>query len=149
VDASAITALAALLGAATGGLTSVLATWLTHRTQARAQWLGQDIVRRQDLYNEFIKEASKVYVHALQHDEPDIPGMINVYATLGRMRLVASPKVVASAVQIERKIVDTYLAPDKSFLELREMINSGSADLLRDFSEACRSEFDALRGQQF
>ena len=37
MDASTTTALATLLGAATGGLTSALATWLTHRTQARAQ----------------------------------------------------------------------------------------------------------------
>jgi hypothetical protein len=149
MEASTITALAALLGAATGGLTSVFASWLTQRTQTRAHWLAQDIIRRQDLYNEFIERASKVYVHALQHDEADIPGMINVYAILGRMRLVASPKVIASAVQIERKIVDTYLAPDKTFLELREMINSGSADLLRDFSEASRTEFETLRGRQF
>jgi hypothetical protein len=33
-----------------GGLTSLLASWLTTRTQARAQWLGQDILRRQDVY---------------------------------------------------------------------------------------------------
>jgi hypothetical protein len=50
VDDSATTALATLLGAATGGLTSVLATWLMHRTQARAQWLEQDALRRQNLY---------------------------------------------------------------------------------------------------
>jgi hypothetical protein len=50
MDASATTALATLLGAAIGGLTSVLATWLTHRTQARAQWLEQDALRRRDLY---------------------------------------------------------------------------------------------------
>jgi predicted kinase len=48
VDASVTTALATLLGAATGGLTSVLATWLAHRTQARAQWLEQDTLRKQD-----------------------------------------------------------------------------------------------------
>jgi hypothetical protein len=42
LDESATTALATLLGVATGGLTSVLATWLMHRTQARAQWLEQD-----------------------------------------------------------------------------------------------------------
>ena len=149
MDASAITALAALLGAATGGLTSVLASWLTQRTQTRAQWLAQDIVRRQDLYKEFIEEASKCYVHALQHGEPDIPGLVSLYAKLGRMRILSSPKVLETAEAIERKILDTYLAPDKTFLELREMVHNGSIDLLRDFSEACRAEFELLRGQQF
>src|SRR4029077_21252085 len=46
VDASVTPALATFLGAATGGLTSVLATWLTHRTQARAQSLERDALRR-------------------------------------------------------------------------------------------------------
>jgi hypothetical protein len=149
MDASVITALAALVGAAIGGLTSVLASWLTQRTQIRAQWISQQILRRQDLYKEFIEQASKCYVHALQHDEADIAGLVELYARLGRMRVLSSPKVLECAEQVERKIVDTYLAPDKTFLDLREMLNSGSVDLLHDFSMACRVEFESFRGQQF
>lgn|SRR5262245_25481584 len=81
---------------------------------------------------------------ALQHGDPDVAGLVSLYAKLGRMRLISSPSVLASVGEIERKIVDTYLAPDKSFLELREMIHSGSVDLLRDFSIACRAEFEFL-----
>jgi len=149
MDTSAVSAIAALVGAAIGGLTSVLASWLTQRTQAHAQWLAHDIVRRQDLYKEFIEEASKCYVHALQHDEADIPTLVALYAKVGRMRILSSPKVLASAEQIERKIVDTYLAPDKTFLELREMLNNQSFDLLGEFSEVCRAEFESLRARQF
>jgi hypothetical protein len=58
---------------------------------------------------------------------------------------LSSPKVVESADQIARKIVDTYLAPNKIFPELREMVNSGSLDLLRDFSDACRAEFESFQ----
>ena len=148
MDGSAITALAALFGAATGGLTSVFATWLTHRSQARAHWLAQDALRRQDLYKEFIEEGAKCYVHALQHEEPDIPGLAALYAKIGRMRVMSSPKVVDIADHIARKIIDTYLEPDKSFLELREMVNSGSVDLIREFSMACRAEFETLRAYQ-
>jgi len=32
------------------------------------------------------------------------------------MRIMSPPWVLESAEQIERKIVDTYLAPDKTFL---------------------------------
>jgi len=39
-------------------------------------------------------------------------------------------------------IVNTYLAPSKTSNELRDMVNSGAIDLLRDFSEACRKEFE-------
>jgi hypothetical protein len=149
MEASLVTALAALIGAAIGGFASVIASWLTQRAKLRAQWTAQDIVQRQDLYKEFIEAASKCYVHALQHDEADIPALVELYAKLGRMRVVSSPKVLKSAEQIEQKIVDTYLAPNKTFLDLREMINSGSVDLLREFSEACRAEFESLRAEQF
>jgi len=149
MDASATTALATLFGAATGGLTSVLANWLTHRTQARAQWLGQDTLRRQELYKEFIEEAARSYVHALQHEEPDIAALVTLYAKIDRMRVLSSPNVIGIADIIARRIIDTYLEPDKSFLELREMINNGSLNLIREFSVACRAEFEALQTQQF
>jgi hypothetical protein len=148
MDTSVITALAALTGATIGGLTSVLASWMAQRRQARAQWVMLEIARLQDLYREFVEEASTCYVHALQHDEADIPGLVRLYAKLGRMRILSSPKVLQCAGQIERKIVDAYLAPDKSFLELREMINSGSVDLLGDFGAACRAELEILRAKQ-
>jgi hypothetical protein len=149
MNASIVSALAALLGAAIGGLTSVLASWLTQQTQAKAQWIAQERIRRQDLYKEFIEQASKAYVDALQHDKPDISALVEIYAKISRMRVLSTPKVVESAERIGRKIVDAYLAPDKSFLELREMLNTGTIDLLGEFSNACRAEFDSLRAQQF
>jgi len=146
MDASAVTALAALLGAAIGGLTSVTANWLNQRTQLRAQWLGQELLRRQDLYKDFIANASQCYLHALQHGEPDIPGLVRLYGDLGRMRVVSSPKVLAAAEEVGRKIVDTYLAPDKTFPQLRTMVRDGSLDHFQDFSVAARTEFESLRG---
>jgi hypothetical protein len=147
MNASVITALAALAGAAIGGLTSVFASWLAQHAQARAQWVAQDKLRRQELYKEFIEAASKCYVDALQHDEADIPALVELYVRAGRMRILSSPKVVDSAELVTRTIVDSYLVPNKTFLELREMVNSGKVDLLRDFSETCRAEFDSLRSQ--
>jgi hypothetical protein len=149
MEASFVTALAALVGAALGGFASVIASWLTQRAKLRAQWTAQDIVQRQDLYKEFIEAASRCYVHALQHDEADIPALVELYAKLSRMRVLSTSKVLENAEQIERKILDTYLAPNKTFLDLREMINSGSVDLLREFSETCRAEFESLRAEQF
>ena len=149
MNASIISALAALAGAAIGGFTSVLASWLTQRTQARAQWLAQDKIRRQDLYKEFIEAASKCYAHALQQDKPDIPALVGVYAAIGRMRVLSSAKVFESAEQAARKILDTYLEPNKTFVELRAIVNSEATDFLRDFSEACRTELDSLSPQQF
>jgi hypothetical protein len=145
VDDSATTALATLLGAATGGLTSVLATWLAQRTQASAQRLEQDALRRQGLYKEFIETAARCYVHSLQNQKADIPSLVDLYAKIDRMRVVSSAKVVEIAERFARKIVDTYSEPNKSFVELREMINSNSVNLMREFSTACRKELEKLR----
>jgi hypothetical protein len=149
MDAAAFSALAALIGATVGGLTSALASWLTQRTQARALWIGQETIRRQELYKEFIEQASKCYVDALQHDEADIPGLVTLYAKIARMRVLSAPEVVTAADQVGRKIFDCYLERNKTFLELREMVHSDSIDILAGFSEACREELESVRGRQF
>jgi hypothetical protein len=123
----------------------VLGTWLTHRTQARAQWLEQDALRRQDPYKEIVETAARCYVHALQHEEADISGLVDLYAKTDGMRILSSAKVVEIAERFAWKIVDTYSEPNKSFIELREMINGNAVNLMREFSIACREELETLR----
>ena len=149
MDASIIPALAALTGAAVGGLTSGITNWLNHRSQLRSQWILHEKNRRQILYREFIEEASKCYIDALQHNEADIPGLIGLYAKLSRMRALSSMAVVHHAEDVARKILDTYLEPDRSFVELREMAIDGTIDLLRGFSDACHDEFEEMRPKLF
>ena len=126
MNASIISALAALTGAAVGGLTSGIATWLNHRSEVRAQWLLHEKSRRQILYRDF-----------------------GLYAKLSRMRALSSKPVVHRAEDVARKILDTYLEPDKSFVELREMAIDGTIDLLQGFSDACHDEFEEMRPIQF
>ena len=149
MDVSIISALAALTGAAVGGLTSGVATLLNNRSQVRAEWVLQEKSRRQVLYRDFIEDASKCYIDALQHDEADIPGLVGLYAKLSSMRAVSTKPVVNRAEEVARKILDTYLEPGKNFVELREMVISGTIDLLHGFSDACRSEFEDMRTKQF
>jgi hypothetical protein len=149
MDVSIIPALAALTGAAVGGLTSGIATWMNHRSQVRAEWVLHEKSRRQILYSDFIGNAAKCYIDALQHDEADIPGLVGLYAKLSGMRAVSSKTVIQRAEEVARKILDTYLEPDKSFVELREMAIDGTIDLLRGFSDACRDEFDEMQAVQF
>ena len=59
---------------------------------------------------------------------------------ISRMRVLASATIVENADTVARMIVNTYLAPNKTFPELRYMVNSGALDPLRDFSEASREE---------
>jgi hypothetical protein len=57
--------------------------------------------------------------------------------------------VIDTAESVAQKIVDTYLEPDKTLVELHSMVSDGRIDLLRDFSAACREEFEEIRAQQF
>ena len=149
METSITSALAALAGSAIGGLTSVAANWLNQRSMIRAQWVQHEKTRRQILYRDFIDEASKCYIDALQHNEADVSSLVGLYAKLSRMRVSSSKPVVQHAEVIARKILDTYLEPDRSFVELRDMAINGSIDLLQEFSDACRDEFEELRAQQF
>jgi hypothetical protein len=149
VNGSMLSALAALAGAAIGGLTSLLANWLSQQKRVRAQWLAPDKQNRLELYSEFIEAASTCYVDALQHDQPNFSLLVALYAKIGRMRVVSSSDVLSVAEGIGQTILDTYTQPDKSFSELRELVLSNSVDIFRKFSEVCRTEFDTLRAQQF
>jgi hypothetical protein len=130
-------------------LTSGIATWMNHRSQIRVEWILHEKSRRQILYRDFMEEASRCYIDALQHDKADIPGLVGVYAKLSAMRALSSTPVVHCAEDVARKILDTYLEPDKSFVELREMAIDGTIDLLRGFSDACHDEFEKMRPAQF
>jgi hypothetical protein len=145
MDISIIPTLAGLTGAAIGGLTSGIASWFAQKAQSRVHLLAQEKVQRQELYKEFIEVATQCYADALQHEEPEISALVGLYGKIGRMRVVSSPKVLASAEQIGQKIVDTYLEPNKTFVELRDMVDRSAIDILGDFGEACRREFESLR----
>ena len=151
MDATFISAAAALGGAAIGGALSFLGSWIVQQRQVRSQWVVQDRLRRQDLYKEFIQAASKCFADALQHDKPDIASLTVLYEKISRMRVMSSPAVLAAAEEVLRRIIDTLFEPamEVTNVKVRELFDTGKGNFLRHFSEACRDEFDALRAQQF
>jgi len=90
MDSAYVPALAAFGGSAVGGLTSLLATWLTQRRKDSARRLTQEKTRRQKLYKKFIDEASKLYADALVHDKSEVSALVDMYALIGRMRILSS-----------------------------------------------------------
>jgi hypothetical protein len=144
MDFPSISALAALGGALIGGLTSFAASWVTQQTQVRAQQVQHKLTMREELYKDFVEEASKLYADSLIHDKPDVSQLIRLYAMISMMRALSPSTIVQNADKVARMIVNTYLEPNKSIPELRDMVNSGAMDPLRDFSESCREEFQRL-----
>ena len=147
MNPSLISAFSALGGAVVGGLMSLLASWLASQQQVRSQWLAHDRSRREELYKEFIEEAAKCYVDALLHEKPDIALIVVLYAKMSRMRVLSSQDVIEGAEQLIKQIMDTYSAPAKTLTNIQ--IRYESLDIIRNFSERCRAEFDDLRATQF
>ena len=142
MDAGYITALAALGGAALGGFTSFATSWTTQHAQMNADRIENSKSRRQALYKAFIDGASKAYGDALIHDNLELSGLIELHTIVSRMRVFSSAAVIENAISVVRVITETYSQPNKSPLEIEEMIEKGTIDLLKGFSEACRQEFE-------
>ncbi|MBX3026442.1 hypothetical protein KF840_16150 [bacterium] len=141
METAYITAFAALAGSTIGGLTSLTATWLAQRFQFRAQQLAHDIARREDLYKDFINEASRCYSDALQRHDIEVAALVRVYALVSRMRILSSPALVEQADNVVRLIMETYAGPNRPIAEVVGEVRSGTLlDPLRDFSDACREE---------
>jgi len=139
-------ALAALVGSAIGGLTSLATTWLTQRGQAKFQQLTKDRVQRETLFAQFIDEASMLYADAFEHEGTELSKLSKLFALTSRMRLLAPPDIVEHAEQVSHAVIDTYLAPNKTFRDVLDLKAKGALDPLREFSEACRVELRKYGG---
>src|SRR5215469_1609617 len=127
MDLAYVSALAALAGSAIGGATSLGASWLTQRTQVRAEEVAHDTARREDLYKDFIEEASKLYADALEHDKADTSKIVRLYALVSRMRVLSQPVVIESADGVMQVIIGTYFKPNITLRELSETLKDRSA----------------------
>jgi hypothetical protein len=141
MDTAYISAFAALAGSTIGGLTSLTAAWMAQSGQFRAQQLAHDIARREELYREFIDEASHCYADAWQRSEIELARIVRLYALVSRMRILSSPPLVEEADRVMRLVIETYLGPNRSISEVVGDVQSGELlDPLRDFSQGCREE---------
>jgi hypothetical protein len=144
MDAAYISTFAALAGSAIGGLTSLANAWLVQHAQARAQQRAQEQAKREELYGQFIDEASKLFADALQHQTEEVSTLVGLYALLSRIRLRSSPQVTERAEQLTQLIIETYLAPNKTFYELPDLLRSHVKDPFLAFSEACHKELRTM-----
>lgn len=143
MDASIITAVAALTGSLIGGLTTFATTWFTHRYQATRERTAKEIAKRETLYGDFINEATRVGIDAIQRDIDSLSELTQLLALMNRIRLTSSDEVLAAAEAVLIEIGEMYIGGNKTprevFEEARKQGNP-TPDPLREFSEACRRE---------
>ncbi len=133
-------AFAALAGSLIGGFMMLASSWLSQKAQARAEQLAHHRTRREELYADFIEVSARLYADALGHNEAELAKLVKLYALIGRMRVLSSPKIVEAAQNVANTIIETYQAPNKTFRDLKGVVNSDAIDPLRAFSETCRDE---------
>lgn len=144
METSFISAVAGLTGAAIGGLTSFATSWFTLRSQLVDKNRKDEWTQREQLFSEFVVEASRLYGDALSHQSSDAANLVRLYALIARMRLVASREVVHCAEKCMDHITKTYLEPNRTLDELRGLASQGGLNFLAEFGEACRKELHVL-----
>ena len=147
MDPAYISALAALAGATIGGLTSFASSWVTQRTQLRHAHREAERAELKTLYQDFITDASRLFVEAMSaktDDIDDISGLVGLHAIIGRMRLISAQPVIDAAMRAEETIIETYLGPDRTIRELMDYAtHQGRTSFMVEFSAACRKDLAA------
>lgn len=139
-QSASITALAAIAGSIVGGLTSFATTFFTQRNQAHRDFLSRDVAHREELYSQFIKEATNLYIDSLAKSLENPTSLIGLYSLVGRMRLIAGDKVLLAGEKIVAAIVDSDSRPPRTFEVEYKLAHERHVDPLKEFTEACREE---------
>ena len=101
MDSVAAPAMAGVLGSLVGGSATVATASLTHRTQTRREFIRLEIGEHKMLYGESSSVSARTFwwtrsPHALDKPETLLP----LYALTNRIRLAASPPVLAAAERL-------------------------------------------------
>jgi hypothetical protein len=139
-QSAAITALAAIAGSVVGGLTSFATTYFTQRNQAHRDLLSREVANREELYSQFIKEATNLYADSLDKTLTNPAMLIGMYSLIGRIRLIGSDKVLAAAEKVADSIIVSYSRPPTTLDDFYKVVHETRVDPLKEFTEACREE---------
>lgn len=146
MDSTIIPAVTAACGSLVGAAATIVATWITQRTQrvhARREGKLRD---REALYGEFITEASRLTVEGLCHSLERPETFVKLYGITGRIRLVATDPVLAAAEACIRQIIDLYAKPNMTVEQIRLAFERDRLDPISDFSAASRNELLEIAG---
>ena len=147
MDAALVGATSAVLGSLVGGAASVATTWMAQRTTGRRELAREEMRKREALYGEFIGECAKLLMDAFGHSLEKPETLLPAYALANRIRLCASPVVLAQAEQLLRRITDQYFEPNLALEQLHQIARSDEADPLKAFGAACRAELESMRAR--
>lgn len=147
MDSTIIAASAAVLGSVVGATATIATSWATQRTQAVRSKIEARLRNCEALYGEFITEASRLTFDAFNHSLEQPATFVALYGILGRIRLVATDPVLASAEACCRQIVELYARPNMTIDQIRAAFEQGQMDPIKEFSTVCRAELHEIARQ--
>ena len=142
VDEPVLVAFAALAGSLVGACSSVAATFIGQRLQARWTRLGAELEEHEKLYGIFVEEAVHLFVDAIQRSAIDPAKIMRLYSKVARIRLTSSDEVLHAAEEVGKRLLQAYEQPPADPAEVLTRYANGEEHLdpLREFTEACRRE---------
>jgi len=143
-DSTWITAFAGVMGSAVGGLASFATTYFTQRNQTHRDLISREAAHREELYSQFVNEATNLYIDSLGKTLDNPAALIGLYSLVGRIRLIARDRVLLAAETIAEAIVDSYRRPPRTFEDEYKLVREGHFDPLREFTQACREERQSM-----
>lgn len=142
VDGPIIVAFAALAGSLVGAFSSVAATFIGQRLQARWTQLRAEMEEREKLYGVFVEEAVHLFVDSIQRSKIDPIKIMKLYSKVAHIRLTSTDPVLHAAEEVGRRLFKAYERPpdDPAAVLVRYANGEDDLDPLREFTEACRLE---------
>jgi hypothetical protein len=142
LDGPVLVALAALAGSLVGACSSVAATFIGQRLQARWTQLRAELEEREKLYGLFVEEAVHLFVDAIQRSKIDPVKIMRLYSKVARIRLTSTDQVLHAAEEVGKRLFEAYERPPDDPAEVLARYAKGEdhLDPLREFTEACRLE---------
>ena len=142
LDGPVIVALAALAGSLVGALSSVTATFIGQRLQARWAQLRAELEERETLYGIFVDEAVHLFVDSIHRTTIDPVKVMRMYSKVARIRLTSTDPVLLAAEEVGKRLFEAYKLPadDPAKVLARYANGEENLDPLRGFTEACRLE---------
>ena len=140
MDNTLTSVLAALGGSLIGASTPVVSNFVLQRSGTRRELTNREIVQREELYSEFIRQGTACYAKALSQNLENIDEIVAMYALVNRIRLFASVSVLEAAEAFVKKLVERYGEKNMSLDEIRSTALEQHADPMNDFALKCRSE---------
>jgi hypothetical protein len=142
LDEPVIVAVAALAGSLVGACSSVAATFIGQRLQARWAQVRTELEERERLYGIFVEESVHLFADSIQRSAIDPAKIMRLYSKVARIRLASTDQVLHAAEEVGKRLLEAYERPPENPAEVlaRYANGEGSFDPLREFTEACRLE---------